>query len=81
MATCGNLNCRGPFEPARAWQKFCSTRCRHQARHQGISHRRAGDRIIREALVWFAAGGGFSPEARLRDACEAYQLYDQERKP
>lgn len=78
MATCGNLNCQGPFERVRPWQKFCSPRCRHGARNQGAKHRAAGDRIIREALVWFSAGGGFAHEARLRDACEAYQLYHQE---
>lgn len=73
MATCENLYCLERFERVRPWQRFCSDHCRHRARAQALKRRVDGTKVLDQALIWFSAGGGFIEEARLRDACEAYQ--------
>ncbi len=71
---CRRPGCGQRFTASRTWQKYCSARCRNAQQAKRLARGGTGLTVLNAALAWFQAGGDFTHEARLRDACEAHAL-------
>lgn len=69
MKNCEYQECGQAFEPRRAWQRFCSNKCRQRAHASDDGSKR----LIEAALDWHQAGCDLESTLRLRRVVEEYR--------